>query len=60
MKFWFNFQFYDSSFCSEPKVTDIDLTENINSDTTLLVPKTEVPIKMEFNGHNIKTEVILK
>ncbi|VVC44432.1 Hypothetical protein CINCED_3A017757 [Cinara cedri] len=49
-------QFYDSSFSSEPKITDIDLTENGNGDTTMLMPKTEVPIKIEYNEHNIKVE----
>lgn len=46
-------------FSIEQKIPNIDLTENGDNQPPVET-KTEVPIKMEYNGHNIKTEVIIK
>ncbi|XP_022175991.1 uncharacterized protein LOC111038390 isoform X2 [Myzus persicae] len=48
-------QFYDSSFSIQPKIANIDLGENNDNDVMPLKLKSEVPIKMEYNGH-LKTE----
>jgi len=49
-------QFYDSSFSIQPTIENIDITENGNDKTVAIKTKSTAPIKMEYNGSDIKTE----
>lgn len=55
--FFFLFQFYDSSFSTQTKITNTDPFENGGNDTISVITKTKAPIKMEYDDH-IKAEVI--
>lgn len=53
-------QFYDSSFSIQPTIENIDITENGDNQLTPIVTKPNAPIKMEYNGDDINSEVIYK